>query len=296
VWFAAGVQQRCWDSAQVFRIAHGHEIETGLFGGYKEGRITWSCFFFCTVKDIAIPAESEKLKESYFKRREQSHPWKLVVGRRPHIGGRESLCAMITDNDLSSDDFLIGYVPLPKNEETLGKLKAVRADQECRPKRSVSITTVRCHGGSGIAGPTASMDSRVQLGTCMYACALLVAADGRVTEKELQIVVGGLSWSGLESTELKQKFVEACKRVRQEGASKWSGIVTTTLAEETNGAQSGMPKSDLRKLLTRLVDSEPADSREKQELFNAIQAGFASSRSAAKPTRRVQNPWTGENQ
>jgi len=142
--------------------------------------------------------------------------------------------------------------------------------------------------------PSASNSQLMKLGTCIYACALLVAADGKVTPREAEIVVDGLSWSGLEGTELKQKFVKACKRVRKEGETKWVQIVTKTLAEDNNEVGAGMPKHGLRDLLTRLVNAEAADSQQKQGLFNSIQAGFASSSSAAKPVRGIRNPFTGE--
>jgi len=144
--------------------------------------------------------------------------------------------------------------------------------------------------------PKASNSPLVQLGTCMYACALLVAADGNVTEREADLLCDGLSWSGLDRSQLKQKFVEACRRVRKEGATKWAQIVTKTLTEDDHGAGSGMPKDSLKKLLKRLINAEPADRQQKQELFKAIQAGFASSASASKPVRGIRNPFTGESQ
>jgi DNA-directed RNA polymerase subunit RPC12/RpoP len=127
-----------------------------------------------------------------------------------------------------------------------------------------------CDGDlSGSAGTaTANLNQPVQLGACLYACALLVAADGKVTPRELEIVIAGLEWSGMDREKLKQTFVDACKRVRKEGAVKWLEIVRKELVN--NNSQSGMPQDDLWTLLLVLVE----DGDDKMKLFDKVWEGL----------------------
>jgi hypothetical protein len=76
----------------------------------------------------------------------------------------------------------------------------------------------------------------IPLGTCLYACAVLVAADGKATAAELGIVRSGLEWCGLEQSELQAQFVEACRRPESTGTA-----ITASLHRTIESSRYGRP-------------------------------------------------------
>ena len=151
-------------------------------------------------------------------------------------------------------------------------------DARDRPRGVMSLRLRTGEYGQKVlaSDPQLSDGEFVQPGACMYACALLCAADGKVTQREVELVVEGLSWTGLEGSAIKQQFVDACKRVRKEGESKWLEVVTKTLASKQDDGSKGMPKASLRRLLLCLVASETTEDEDKAALFRTLEAGLRS--------------------
>ena len=145
--------------------------------------------------------------------------------------------------------------------------------------RPRGVTNLSRKNGDGVRQPSAP-DLRagngepVELGVCVYACALLCATDGKVTQREGELVMKGLTWSGVERSVLKQHFVDACMRVRREGESKWLEAVTKTLANTHGGCSIGMDRTSLWRLLTSLAETEPSERESKMVLLEKIGAGF----------------------
>lgn len=187
--------------------------------------------------------------------------------RCPHCGG-----------DLPSDSEIRRY---PKCKNCGGELYwyVVSIGSLSASKPFASRLEADSHVASRLLADIscASSPNRHTTGFCIYACGVIAAFDGKLSKEEIDVVVEGLSWTGMSRDGLTSQFIKACQRIHGDGVDAWIDRLTAMMRDgEGNHQTTGMLPLELLRLMQRLFTLSGGDTTNKAAAFRRLAKVIAS--------------------